>query len=105
MVDRKENNLASIFFHNRGGIHEVKAKQYFNASGDSELAKLSGVPFTLGRDEDNKAQPLTMNVKIGNMNMDALRKYIHENWGQFDDQIRRKDKEKISKHRAAYWNS
>lgn len=93
---RTENReIVSLSIHNRGGIQEVEAQQFIDASGDSELVKLAGVPFTLGRDEDNKSQPLTMNVKIGNVNTDALRKYMYENWDQFDDAIRTQDKKEV----------
>lgn len=94
-VKKEANKITSILIHNRGGVQEIQAKQFIDASGDSELVKLSGVPFTLGRDEDSKAQPLTMNVKIGNVDTEALRKYIYENWDQFDDAIRNEDKKEI----------
>ena len=94
-LTKEGKSITSVFIHNRGGIQEIKAKQFIDASGDSELVKLSNIPFTLGRDEDHKAQPLTMNVKIGNVNTKILRKYIQENWDQFDDNIRRENKEKV----------
>ncbi|WP_430933837.1 FAD-dependent oxidoreductase [Saccharicrinis sp. 156] len=94
-VEMENNKIESVYIHNRGGIQQVKAKQFIDASGDSELVKLSGVPFTLGRDEDSKSQPLTMNVKIGNINTEALKRYMQENWEQFDDEIRTEDKEKV----------
>lgn len=89
------NKLESVIIHNKGGIQEMKSKQFVDASGDSEIVKLSGVPFTEGRPEDGKSQPMTMNVKLGNVNTDALRKYIHENWDQFDDSIRNAEKADI----------
>ena len=94
-LSKEGKSITSVFIHNRGGIQEIKAKQFIDASGDSELVKLSNIPFTLGRDEDHKAQPLTMNVKIGNVNTKILRKYIQENWDQFDDNIRRENKGKV----------
>ncbi|MFY0686446.1 MAG: FAD-dependent oxidoreductase [Cyclobacteriaceae bacterium] len=89
------DQIASIIIHNRGGIQEVRGKQFVDASGDSELVKLSGVPFTEGRAEDNKSQPMTMNVKVGNVDTQTLRKYISENWDQFDDNIRNEGKAAI----------
>lgn len=83
-----ESKITSILIHNKGGVQEVKGKQFIDASGDAEMVRLAGVPFTEGRPEDGKSQPLTMNVKVGNVNVAALRKYISENWDQFDDAIR-----------------
>jgi len=91
----EDKNITSIFIHNRGGIQEIKAKIFIDASGDAELSKQAGIPFVLGREEDNKSQPLTMNVKIGNVNTEVLRTYIENNWDQFDDSIRTKDKSKV----------
>lgn len=94
-IAKEGDQLTSIFIHNRGGIQEIKGKLFVDASGDSEIVKLSGVPFTEGRKEDNKSQPMTMNVKVGNVDTQALRKYIHENWDQFDDSVRNEGKADI----------
>lgn len=87
-LDKVGKEIQCIYIHNRGGIQEIRAKHFVDASGDSELVKLAGVPFTAGREKDNKTQPMTMNVKVGNVDTDRLRKYVHENWDQFDDQVR-----------------
>lgn len=94
-IAKEDDKIQSVFIHNRGGIQEIKAKHFVDASGDSEIVKLSGVPFTEGRPEDGKSQPMTMNVKVGNVDTDALRKYISENWDQFDDSIRNEGKSDI----------
>lgn len=94
-ISKEGKNIKSVFIHNRGGIQEIRAKHFVDASGDSEIVKLSGVPFTEGRLEDNKSQPMTMNVKIGNVDTQALRKYMSENWDQFDDSIRNEGKSDI----------
>ncbi len=97
LIDVKLENgqILSAMIHNRGGIQEVCAQQFIDASGDCELVKLAGVPFTLGREEDNKSQPLTMNLKVGNVDTHVLRKYIAQNWDQFDDSIRSEDKKEV----------
>lgn len=87
-IGKKGNRIESIFIHNRGGIQEVGAKNFVDASGDSEIVKHAGVPFTVGRKEDNKSQPMTMNVKVGNVDTARLREYVNENWDQFDAGVR-----------------
>ena len=94
-VQTVEKHIRSIYIHNRGGVQEISARLFIDASGDSELVKLAGVPFTEGRVEDNKSQPMTMNVKVGNVNTSQLREYIQQNWEQFDDEIRTADKENV----------
>ena len=94
-IAKEDNKITSVFIHNRGGIQEVKAKVFIDASGDSEIVNLSGVPFTLGRIEDNKSQPMTTNVKIGNVDSQALKTYMQANWDQFDAHERNDDNEKV----------
>ena len=61
-ISKEDNKIKSVFIHNRGGIQEIPATIFVDASGDSEIVKLSGVPFTEGRKEDNKSQPMTTNL-------------------------------------------
>ncbi|MBP0903835.1 FAD-dependent oxidoreductase [Mariniflexile gromovii] len=96
-ISKEDNKIKSVFIHNRGGIQEIPAKVFVDASGDSEIVKLSGVPFTEGRPEDNKSQPMTTNIKVGNVNTDKLREYMINNWDQFDAEERSADKAEILK--------
>jgi len=104
-VSTENKKIKSIFIHNRGGIQEIPSKQFVDASGDSEIVKLSGVPFTQGRAEDGKSQPMTMNVKVGNVNTQVLRAYMESNWDQFDDETRPADKVEVLKRsrRISSW--
>lgn len=94
-IEKEEGKITSAYIHNKGGIQEVSANVFIDASGDGEIVKLAGVPFTEGRIEDNKSQPLTMNVKVGNVDTKALRTYMQNNWDQFDDEVRNEDKENV----------
>ncbi|TXG39033.1 FAD-dependent oxidoreductase [Seonamhaeicola maritimus] len=96
-ISKEENKIKTVFIHNRGGIQEIPAKVFIDASGDSEIVKLSGVPFTEGRLEDNKSQPMTTNIKVGNVNTEKLREYMINNWDQFDAEERSDDKAEILK--------
>lgn len=83
-----EGRIATITIHNKGGLSEVSATQFIDASGDSELVKHAGVPFSVGRPEDGKTQPMTMNLKVGNVDTARFRQFIRDNWDQFDDSLR-----------------
>jgi len=89
------DRIRSVYLHNREGILEYEADIFIDASGDGELVKNTAVPFVLGREEDNKTQPLTMNAKIGNVDRERFIRYIKENWEQFDDKVRRSEKEAL----------
>ncbi len=85
---RAEGRVASIMIHNRCGMQSVEADIFIDATGDGELAHLSGVECQLGREEDNKTQPLTMNLKVAGVDSERLRGYIMANWDQFVDKER-----------------
>lgn len=104
-IAQEDNKIKSVFIHNKGGIQEIPAKIFVDASGDSEMVKLSGVPFTEGRPEDGKSQPMTTNIKVGNVDTKKLREYMMNNWDQFDADERAEDKEEVLKRtkRISTW--
>lgn len=104
-ISKEGKEIKSVFIHNRGGIQEIPATIFVDASGDSEIVKLSGVPFTEGRKEDNKSQPMTTNIKVGNVDREKLREYMINNWDQFDAEERADDKAEILKRteRISTW--
>ncbi|WP_159020549.1 FAD-dependent oxidoreductase [Algibacter sp. L3A6] len=104
-IAKEGNKIKSVFIHNRGGIQEIPGTIFVDASGDSEIVKLSGVPFTEGRIEDNKSQPMTTNVKMGNVDTEKLREYMRNNWDQFDAEERSDDKAEVLKRtkRISTW--
>ncbi len=84
----ENGDIESVTIHNRCGVQQLSAKVFVDATGDSELAKQASLPYILGREEDNKTQPLTMNLKVAGVDSAKLRAYITENWDQFVDHER-----------------
>ncbi|HBE76499.1 MAG TPA: FAD-dependent oxidoreductase [Firmicutes bacterium] len=60
----------------KSGLLELTATVFVDASGDGDLAAWAGVPFLLGRPGDHLSQPLTMNFKLGQVNIVKLKDYI-----------------------------
>ncbi len=87
-ANRSESGISSIMIHNRSGVQELVAKIFVDATGDGDLVNRASLPFVLGRDEDNKTQPLTMNLKVSGVDSERLREYIANNWDQFVDKER-----------------
>lgn len=46
-------------------VIELCADRYIDATGDGEVAMLSGCPFVLGRESDHLCQPMTLCFRIG----------------------------------------
>lgn len=66
-----------------GGLMRFEASVFIDAAGDATLAHMAGVPCVMGRDNDSATQPMTMNLKVGNVDTDAVRAYAESNPGDF----------------------
>lgn len=82
-VEMDGSSIKSVQVVNKSGKVNIKAKIYIDATGDADLAARSGVDYLLGRQEDNLTQPMTMNVRIGNVDIDALKEYMLNNPDEF----------------------
>ncbi len=104
-AQRGESKIESVTIHNRSGVQQLSADIYIDATGDAELSHLAGVPYTLGREEDNKTQPLTMNLKVGGVDSATLRQYIKDNWSQFVSEERQEQGHEIvdNSQRVSMW--
>lgn len=82
-VEESERVVKSIYVHNKDGISKISAKVFIDATGDADLAKMSGVPCITGRPADHITQPMTMNIKVANVDVKELKKYILSNLDKF----------------------
>ena len=76
-VERAGDRIAAVTLANRGGLTRIPAKVFIDATGDADVAARAGVPCVMGRG-DGAIQPMTMNFKIANVDMGAVRRYAHE---------------------------
>lgn len=77
------DNISSVIVKTRSGLYRIVAERYIDATGDGELAHLSGNPMIVGRKSDGKCQPMTMMFKVGNVDIDKIVKYADENPEEF----------------------
>lgn len=70
-----EDRIVAITLCNKAGLTEVRAEVFVDATGDGDLAARAGVPFVFGRAGDGAAQPMTMNLKLANVDTAAVRAY------------------------------
>ncbi len=70
------NRIKSVRVSNKGGIYDISAKVFIDATGDGDLFFYSGVPFFKGREEDGLCQPMTMNLKIRGVDIRMIRESI-----------------------------
>jgi hypothetical protein len=78
-VTVRDNRIESVKICNKSGLTKLHSNYWVDASGDGDLAFQAGVPYVFGRSQDNKAQPMTMNLKVGNVQRQALLEYVFAN--------------------------
>lgn len=74
-VQVQAKQIRSVVVCNKAGLTEIGARIFIDSTGDADLASRAGVPFQLGRESDGATQPMTMNLKVGNVDTGAIRAY------------------------------
>ena len=69
----ENNNITSIKCWNKGGLSELKAKYYIDATGDADLAALAGVPF-----ESKEHQTMSLRFIMANVDLDTFAQWLAE---------------------------
>lgn len=75
--------VEAVVVCNKAGLTRYRAQAFIDATGDADLATRAGVPFQFGREGDNATQPMTMNLKVANVDMARLRQYVNEHPQEF----------------------
>lgn len=81
-VEREGDRIGAVRLAHRSGLALVPARVFVDATGDADLAALAGVPCELGRG-DGVWQPMTMNFKLANVDMAAVRAFAHAHPEEF----------------------
>ena len=75
----EEDEIKKVRLFSKNGFFEVSAKVFVDASADADLAVSAGVPTTFGRESDGVAQPMTLNMLVGNVDSEKVIEYIQNN--------------------------
>ncbi|MBC8010661.1 MAG: FAD-dependent oxidoreductase [Burkholderiales bacterium] len=75
-VVRAGDRIGAVVVCNKAGLTTLTAKTFIDSTGDGDLASRAGATFQRGRERDGVAQPMTMNLKVGNVDTAALRAYV-----------------------------
>jgi len=82
-VEVSEGVITSIKVCNKAGISSLSAKVYVDATGDADLSAWAGVEFHKGRETDGACQPMTMNLKMRNIDINKVKTFINANPDEF----------------------
>lgn len=77
------NRVAGLIIENKGQRSAVLAKTLVDASGDADIAALSGVPMMKGRESDSKMRPMSLLFRLGGIDVPALLDYVRANPEEF----------------------
>lgn len=76
----ENEKIKSVNFATKSGIKTFFADEFIDATGDGDLAYLSGCSMRLGRKKDSLCQPMTLCFRIGNVDTELWKKeYIDAN--------------------------
>jgi len=82
-VEQDGDSIARIVVCNKAGLTAFKARIFIDSTGDGDLAARAGTPFQQGRALDGAMQPMTMNLKLANVDTAAIREYAIKNPDDF----------------------
>ncbi len=77
-VTKEGDTVKSIKVATIGGVIELFADYFIDATGNGQLAFLSKCPFRLGREEDNLCQPMTLCFRVVNVDVPLYYKEYKE---------------------------
>ena len=75
-IIRENDRICGVEISNKNGKAVVNGDFFVDATGDADLTFLLGEPFFQGRPSDGKTQPLTMNMRLCNVDIGRVRNYI-----------------------------
>ncbi len=78
-VETADDRVTGLLLCNKAGLTRARAKLFIDSTGDADLCSRAGVPFQLGRPGDNASQPMTMNLKVANVDSEKIRRYVLDN--------------------------
>ena len=72
----QDGKISAVKLFSKNGFFDASAKIYVDASADADLAVHAGVSAQFGREQDGLAQPMTMNMKLYNVDREKVIDYI-----------------------------
>ncbi len=82
-VIREDDRIQGIEVAHKLGKEWLEACFVVDATGDADVTYLLGEPFTKGRPSDGKTQPLTMNMRLCNVDIERVKAYMRKAPDQF----------------------
>jgi hypothetical protein len=75
--------IQGVIVENKSGRQALLAKVVVDATGDADVAACAGASVVRGREEDGRMRPVSLFFRVGNIDVEALLRFIQENPHQF----------------------
>ena len=82
-VIMEKNNIVGVIVEGKGGRKIISSQVVIDASGDADVAYLSGVSYNKGRQKDGLMQPATLYFRLGDVQFDKIKNYLENNLDDF----------------------
>ena len=73
--------IKAVRVANKNGEELIEAQQFVDATADGDIAAWAGAPFEKGRAEDGRCMPVSLYMRVGNMDLQKVLDYLKENPG------------------------
>ena len=83
-VKKESDKISSVTVQTRGGAMDICGKTFIDATGDAALSFSAGADVRIGRDADGLCQPMTTNMKVSGVDIEALKNEIRRNPSNFN---------------------
>ena len=77
--EAQNGHIRSVDIFTKGGFLKVTANVFVDATADADLAVGAGIGTVYGRDADNLAQPMTLNMKLYGVDREAMMAFVIDN--------------------------
>lgn len=75
----ENGSIQKVTLYSKNGFFDVTADVFLDCSADADLATHAGVSSVYGRDSDHLAQPMTMNIKVANVDRGKVMTFVKSN--------------------------
>ena len=77
--EAERGHIRSVDVFTKGGFLKINANVFVDATADADVAVNAGIGTVYGRETDNHAQPMTLNMKLYGVDREAMMAYVLSN--------------------------
>jgi hypothetical protein len=77
-VIKDHEKLTGVVFQTKSGPVVIEADNIVDATGDGDIAAMSGAPYDIGRESDGLVQPMTLMFRMADFERRAFEGYVRE---------------------------